>query len=64
VVHPEAVLDPQIYGVNHRSESVSNGVVKGGAGDHRETAAEVAGMTVKNPLGPHDSSGAPEPKKS
>jgi glycerol-3-phosphate acyltransferase PlsX len=64
VLHPEGVLDPQVYGVNHRVESPPNGVAKSGAGGHHEGAAEAGAVVVKNPILPHDVSATPEPKKS
>ncbi|HEX4209578.1 MAG TPA: phosphate acyltransferase PlsX, partial [Candidatus Binataceae bacterium] len=39
VLHPEAVLDPQVYGVNHRLEGSPNGVVKAAAGESHEGSA-------------------------
>jgi hypothetical protein len=63
VIHPEAVLDPQVYGVNHRVESAPNGVAKSGAGGHHE-GAEVGVIVVKNPIVPLDPLATPEPKKN
>ena len=34
VLHPEAALDQHVYGVNHRVESLPNGVVKGTGEPH------------------------------
>jgi phosphate acyltransferase len=64
VLHPEAVLDPQVYGVNHRVEGAPNGVAKSSGGNHHEGSAEAGAIIVKNPILPHDAPSAPEPKKS
>jgi len=66
VLHPEAVLDPQVYGVNHRKEIASNGVAKGSGVSNHEGAAEAGAIVVKNlnPPAPHDQPETPEIKKN
>jgi glycerol-3-phosphate acyltransferase PlsX len=60
VLHPEAALDPHVYGVNRRVESPPNGAVNG-TGELREDAAELA---VNNPDGPHEATDTADLKKS
>ena len=60
VLHPEAVIEQHVYGVNHRVEGPSNGVVKA-AGEPHEAAADVV---VSNPAGPQGVVDAANIKKS
>jgi phosphate acyltransferase len=60
VLHPEAVIDQHVYGVNHRVESSPNGVANG-TGEPHEGAADAI---VSNPAGPNEMVEAANIKKS
>ena len=50
VLHPEAVLDPQVYGVNHRREA-PNGVAKVPAAEPHEETSDLSTASGKNSPG-------------